>query len=101
MTQSLSLFPTIDKPACIYGNSATSIDNIFSNAFNNFQISGNIVSDVSDYFVQVCISTLDINNFNAKLNVRMQDYRFIKDLQDLECMTIVSNQRALRASTFM
>ena len=57
LTQSLSFFPTIDKPTRVYGNSATLIDNIFCNDFDNFYISGNIVSDVSDHFAQVCIKS--------------------------------------------
>ena len=60
--QSLSLRPTIDKPTRSYGSSATLIDNIFINSLDKFVLSGNIVSDISDHYSQVCFlsSNLEI-----------------------------------------
>ena len=54
--QSLNLTPTIDKPTRVYRNSATLIDNIFTNKVEENIISGNLISDVSDHFAQFCIS---------------------------------------------
>ena len=75
--QSLSLLPTIDKPTRSYGSSATLIDNIFINSLDKFVLSGNIVSDISDHYSQVCllssnlkiisnsrIRKLDLSSFN-------------------------------------
>ncbi|CAH3132155.1 unnamed protein product, partial [Porites lobata] len=53
--QSLSLLPTIDKPTRSYGSSATLTDNIFINSLDKFVLSGNIVSDISDHYSQVCL----------------------------------------------
>ena len=48
--QSFSMFPVVDKPTRVYGNSATLIDNIFINNPENNIVSGNIVSDTTDHF---------------------------------------------------
>ena len=66
--QSLSLMPTIDKPTRVHRNSASLIDNIFTNKIDNEIISGNLISDISDHFVQFCISSLtrDFHNFSEK-----------------------------------
>lgn len=55
--ESFSMFPVVDKPTRIYGNSATLTDNIFiSNPENNI-VCGNVVSDTTDHFSQMCILT--------------------------------------------
>ena len=96
LSQSLSFFPTIDKPTRVYGNSATLIDNIFSNDLDNFLISGNIVTDVSDHFVQFCISTSRYENYYSRPNSQFRDYskfnanRFIADLHLVDWKAIVS-----------
>ena len=61
--QSCSMLPTIDKPTCIYCDSATLIDNIFVNNFNDLVLSGNVITDLNDHFSQFCImhSTLTKN----------------------------------------
>ena len=53
--QSLTVLPAIDKPTRSHGRSATLIDNIFLNNFDNLVLGGNVVSDVSDHFAQVCV----------------------------------------------
>ena len=53
--QSFSMLPTIDKPTRVYGSSATLIDNIFTNNLTNNISSGNIVTDTTDHFSQLCI----------------------------------------------
>jgi len=55
--QTCLLLPTIDKPTRVYNNSATLIDNIFTNNPENVFCSGNVVSDISDHYSQFCIST--------------------------------------------
>jgi len=97
LTQSLSFFPTIDKPTRVYGTSATLIDNIFSNDLDNFHISGNIVSDVSDHFIQICISTKNVNNcFSSQPKTKIRDYskfnenNFIKELQSVDWKGLAS-----------
>ena len=49
--QSYALLPTIDKPTRVY-NSATLIDNIFTDTLCECFASGNIVSDITDHFFQ-------------------------------------------------
>ena len=89
LIHSLSFFPTVDKPTRIYGRSATLIDNIFSNDLDSFQITGNIVSDVSDHFIQICISSSEIN-LSPRPNIKIRDYskfnpsNFIADLQNVD-----------------
>ena len=39
----------------VYGTSATLIDNMFSKNCDNNIVSGNIVTDVTDHFSQVCM----------------------------------------------
>ena len=64
LTQSFSLLPAVDKPTRVYGNSATLIDNIFSNNLENSLICGNIVTDTTDHFTQVCIVATHPNPLN-------------------------------------
>ena len=53
--QSCYFLPTIDKPTRVHGNSATLIDNIFTNCPEEHNVSGNIISDISDHYTQFCI----------------------------------------------
>ena len=53
--QSYFFTPTIDKPTRVYNNSATIIDNIFTNNPEALK-SGNLVSDISDHFSQFCLN---------------------------------------------
>ena len=53
--QSCHFIPTIDKPTRVHRNSATLIDNIFTNSPEQYIVSGNIISDISDHFTQFCI----------------------------------------------
>ena len=55
LTQSFSLLPAVDTPTRVYGTQATLIDNIFSNNLENSLICGNIITDTTDHFTQVCI----------------------------------------------
>ena len=42
-------FPLITRPTRITSNTATLIDNIFANNFNNFSVSGLLFCDISDH----------------------------------------------------
>ena len=53
--QSFYLISTIYKPTLVHNTSATLIDNIFTNDLEQFFVSGNIVSDLTDRFPQFCI----------------------------------------------
>ena len=53
--QSFHFLPTIDKPTRVHNNSATLIDNIFTNNCENSILSGNVISDISDHYTQFCI----------------------------------------------
>ena len=55
--QSCFLLPTIDKPTRVHKNSASLIDNIFVHNPEQVLISGNLITDVSDHFLQFCILT--------------------------------------------
>ena len=64
LTQSFSLLPAVDKPTRVYENSATLIDKIFSNNLENSLICGNIVTDTTDHFTQVCTVATHPNPLN-------------------------------------
>ena len=85
ISQSCSMTPSIDKPTRVHRDSATLIDNLFVNIPDEILISGNIVSDVSDHFSQLCI----IDSISAKNNItkfKIRDYSRCSEtlfLQDL------------------
>ena len=54
--QSCNFLPTIDKPTRVHRNSATLIDNIFTNCPEQHIVSGNMF-DISDHFTQFCTIT--------------------------------------------
>jgi len=92
--QSCYLFPTIDKPTRVYNNSATLIDNIFTNSIEYGLISGNIISDISDHYSQFCITALD-SRHNAPINRKIRTYsknakiQFTKELQKINLEEII------------
>ena len=47
--RSFDLIPTIDKPTRVHNNSASLIDNIFTNKLDDEITSGNVISDISDH----------------------------------------------------
>ena len=87
--QSFSMFPVVDKPTRVHGNSATLIDNIFINNPKNNIVSGNIVSDTTDHYSQMCILTLQCKIFFPNNKTKVRDYStlnaksFINDLQNI------------------
>ena len=72
--QSFSMFPVVDKPTRVYGNSATLIDNIFINNPENNIGRGNTVSDTTDHFSQVCILTSHCKTFFPSNKSKVRDY---------------------------
>jgi endonuclease/exonuclease/phosphatase family metal-dependent hydrolase len=48
-------FPLITRPTRITSNTATLIDNIFSNHLENFSFSGLLFTDISDHLPIFCI----------------------------------------------
>ena len=87
--QSFSMVPVVDKPTRVYGNSATLIDNIFLNNPENNIVCGNIVSDTTDHFSQMCILTSQCKTFFSNDKTKVRDYSafnaksFINDLQNI------------------
>ena len=79
LLSSFGILPFILLPTRIAGNSATIVDNIFTNNINNTILSGNIVTDFSDHFSQfisvqrlkfdfksISIFTRDYSKFSEK-----------------------------------
>ena len=61
---SYGLFPTITKPTRVTKETATLIDNIFTNAYSHSYASGILVSDISDHFPIFNIA--QIGGFSSK-----------------------------------
>ena len=92
--QSCHFLPTIDKPTRVYLNSATLIDNIFTNNPEQHVISGNIVTDISDHFSQFCI-TSSVKNKTHNLKAKIRNFsNFSKDifLEELSNIDLFSNK---------
>ena len=49
---SYGLLPQITQPTRVIGNTATIVDNIFTNNMDNKILSGNIIPDFSDHYSQ-------------------------------------------------
>lgn len=87
--QSCHFMPTIDKPTRVHGNSATLIDNIFTNCPEQQIISGNIISDISDHFTQFCMAispSSKPSKFRKKIRSfsNFSEERFLKELANLD-----------------
>ena len=107
LTQSFSLLPAEDNPARVYGNSATLIDNIYSNNLENSLICGNIVTDITDHFTQVCIVATHPNSLNySKQRKKIRDCsnfnanRFLFELQETEWSNLSDNEANKSFTTF-
>ena len=87
--QSHLFVPTIDKPSRVHHNSASLIDNIFTNNLEHSIYSGNIVSDISDHYSQFCItssttqSTIKINKKVRCFSAFSKD-QFLKELSNID-----------------
>ena len=84
--QSFSMLPTIDKATRVYESSATLMDNIFTNDLTNNISSGNIVTDTTDHFSQVCIVNVNKQKLPHTKKTKFRDYssidvnKFMNDL---------------------
>ena len=63
---SYSLYPLINRPTRITQNSATLIDNIFSNALNDHLFTGILYADISDHFPIFVIDNHQSNEDSPK-----------------------------------
>ena len=78
LLSSYGLVPFILLPTRITGNSATIIDNIFTNNTSNTIISGNIITDYSDHFSQFI--SVEKLKFDYKTNtIYKRDYTNFSD----------------------
>ena len=88
--QSFSMLPVVDKPTRVYGTSATLIDNIFTNNLENSIVGGNIVTDITDHFSQVCIIMTKQQMFSPLNKTKVRDYsnfntgKFMTDLCEVD-----------------
>ena len=93
--QSCYLIPTIDKPTRVRRNSASLIDNIFTNAPEQVLASGNIISDTSDHYSQFCIFNIDRYHVQLKQN-KIRDFsrfshnKFLDDLNRYDWNSIIN-----------
>ena len=91
------LIPTVDEPTRVYRTSATLIDNIFINNPDKLLASGNIISDISDHFSQLCITTSTKDKFRQVKNVKLRDYSrfsvdcFNDELSEIDWGQIIAN----------
>ncbi|CAH3180638.1 unnamed protein product, partial [Porites evermanni] len=102
--QSFSMLPTIDKPTRVYGSSATLIDNIFTNNLTNNISSGNIVTDTTDRFSQVCIFKQKLTNTKK---TKFRDYssfnanKFMNELSAINWEEVSSNCDVTKSSSHL
>ena len=73
LLSSYGLLPFILLPTRIVGNSATIVDNIFTNNTNNTIVSGNVVTDFSDHFSQF-ISVQRLKFDHKSISIYKRDY---------------------------
>ena len=83
------------------------IDNIFSNNLENSFICGNIVTETTDHFTQVCIVASHPNPLNySKQRKKIRDYssfnanRFLSELQEIEWSNSSDNDANKSFTTF-
>ena len=81
--QSCFLIPSTDKPTRVQSSSATLIDNIFVNTPDNITACGNIISDISHHFSQICILKSVRDKIKTK-NFQMRDFSNFSRINYLE-----------------
>ena len=89
------ILPTIDKPTRVHTNSASLIDNIFVN--NPELISGNLVTDVSNNFPQICILTSTKDKIKRKQSKTRDLSHFNPDRLNSDLATNLRSRVFLRA----
>ena len=82
----------------MYGSSATLIDNIFTNnIFTDKISSGNIVTDTTDHFSQVCIVNVNKQKLPHTKKTKLRDYssftanKFMNDLNAINWEEVSGN----------
>ena len=95
--QSFNLMPTIDKPTRVHNNSYSLIDNIFISNLKDYITSGNVISDLTDYFSQFCFLHSDKTIFKhnchkilARDYSRYSETEFLHDLSQFDLIQAVS-----------
>jgi hypothetical protein len=97
--QSYSLLPSIDKPTRIHNNSATLIDNILVNTYDQKIYSGNIISDISDHFSQFCVIQSLKDKPELPRNRKMRDFsrfsenKFINEVRQIRWNIVIEKHR--------
>ena len=100
-----SIFPLISKPTRKARNSATLIDNIFTNDIANSEIvSGILYTDISDHFPIFCInkgnSVSEAKNYiNKRYYSHESTLNFIGDLENINWENVCSTNEAQLAFT--
>ena len=87
LLSSFGILPFILLPTRIAGNSATIVDNIFTNNINNTIISGNVVTDFSDHFLQF-ISVHRLKFDFKSISIYKRDYSKFSDKSFREDVSI-------------
>ena len=91
------LIPVVDKPTRVHRTSATLIDNIFVSNPDQLLASGNNISDISDHFAQLCITTSAKDKLQQVKNIKIRDYsrfsayRFNDELSEVDWNRIIVN----------
>ena len=86
--QSCYLILTIDKPTRVHRNSASLIDNIFVNNPDQVVVSGNLITDVSEHFLQFCFLASTIDRIKQR-QIKKRDFsHFCSDTFNDELATI-------------
>jgi len=75
-----------------HSTSATLIDNVLINNVFDLQLSGNIISDISDHFSQFCIMVTNPSKRSLFVKNKFRDYtcfseaKFLADLSNIKWM---------------
>ena len=91
------LIPVVDKLTRVHRTSATLIDNIFVSNPDQLLASGNNISDISDHFAQLCITTSAKDKLQQVKNIKIRDYsrfsayRFNDELSEIDWNRIIVN----------
>ena len=102
--QSFNVTPTIDKPTRVHHNSYSLIDNIFASNLEDIIASGNIISDLTDHFLQFCIlnpsNDLDLRSKKCYpvTSLIIQRQNILNELSQLDLVGAVSGLNDLNKS---
>ena len=80
---SRSFVPLITRPTRITSNTATLIDNIFTNDIDNCAASGLFVTDISDHLPIFCLSSKSQSNQTMNKYITFRD-KSAKHVQDFK-----------------